>query len=234
MVRARAVAFSIILVCIVAGLAGCAGSTPPSALLRSAYLTARDGLLQYRCPIGWFDATADSQAAGHLVWLLRNDYSATIAVQELHMGPGAWEEIRTGGIMHLADVTMALAAGGKPYLVERRPEPLSMNGWRGCTYELTTSSGGDILRVTLVDGGKSLYMVTALGSGDTQRGQRDALRSAQDAFLSSLRWNSTSSSSQRLHPSPSAAAERSRGGPARYRALWADRWAGSQGHPRAS
>jgi hypothetical protein len=185
--RISTVLSSVLLACILVGLAGCAGSAP-STLLRSPYLTARNGVLQYRCPVGWFDATADSQVTNQLVWLLRNDYGATIAVSELHMGGGAWEEVRSGGIMRLADLTMTLAAGGKPYLVERVPEPLSMNGWRGCTYELTTSSGGDVLRVALVDGGKSLYMVTALCTGDAQRGQREAMRSVQDAFLSSLRW----------------------------------------------
>ncbi len=188
MIRASTLQAFLLFVGIVLGLAGCAGSTTPSSLLRPSVLTAKDGLLHYRCPIGWFDATADSQSAGHLVWLLRNDYGATIALSRLHMDTGAWDEFHSRGIMYLAGVTMALAAGGKPYAVDRQPASLSMNGWRGCVYELTTSPDEDHLRVALVEGRSSVYMATALSSNDAQRGEREAVRKAQDAFLSSLQW----------------------------------------------
>ncbi len=188
MVRALAGSLPVIVVAVILGNGGCAGSASPLVSLQPQYLTSRNGALQYRCPVGWFDATADTQAAGHVIWLLRNDYGATIAVSGLYLDAAAREEVRAGGMARLAELTMTLAAGGKPYVVERSPEALSMNGWRGCTYELATSPDGDLLRVALVDGGKSLYMVTALCTDDAQRGQREAMRGAQDAFLSSLRW----------------------------------------------
>lgn len=167
---------------------GCSSSSTTSVILHPPYFTSRDGFLQYRLPAGWFDATADSQSTGQTIWLLRNDYSSTIAASEVHVDPDAREDLHVAGIMHLARLTMAMAAGGKPYILERPPESVMINGVQGCRYEMTTPSTNDVLRVIVVDTGTRIYMVTALLSGEAKHGLRDEVFPVQDAFLNSLRW----------------------------------------------
>jgi hypothetical protein len=176
--------------CIAAGLcAGCSSSPSVTTLtLHSPYFSSRDGNLQYRLPAGWFDATADSQAAGQVIWLLRNDYAATIAVSEIHLDAGARDAIRSDGVMHLAQLSMALASGGASYAITQQPEELRVNGNLSCVYALTTTPANDRLRVVLLDTGERVYMVTALVPEETKRGGQSEVFIVQDAFVGSLRW----------------------------------------------
>lgn len=167
---------------------GCASTSYPTPVFHTPYFASRDSVFQYRLPAGWFDATADSQASGHAVWLLRNDYTASIAVTEVHLDPDAREDLRAGGIMHLATLSMALAAGGKPYVLQQSPEAIKINGRPSCIYQLMASPANDILRVVLMDAGERVYMTTALVSGETKRGVRSEVFAVEDAFLGSLRW----------------------------------------------
>ena len=73
----------LLLLCSALLLSGCAGSSRVApGILHHPYATSRDGGLRYRLPAGWFDVTADPQSAGHALLLIRNDYRATIVVDE--------------------------------------------------------------------------------------------------------------------------------------------------------
>ena len=170
-------------------LAGCSSLSPvPSPTLHSPLLTSGDGAFQYRLPDGWFDATADTQAAGHVVWLLRNDYEATIAVSELHLDARARDAIRSAGVMGLAQLSMAFAAGQASYTVTQQPGELRVNGRPSCVYALVTAPAHDTVRVVLVDTGIHVYMVTALVVGATKGDDPQRIFGDQDAFVASLRW----------------------------------------------
>jgi hypothetical protein len=180
---------AVLLLVFMAGLwTGCPGSSSTTVALYTPYLTSHDGFIKYRIPAGWFDAAADSQSSGQTIWLLRDDYSATIAVSEVHIDADAREDLQMAGMMHLAQLTMALAAGGKPYVLQHPPEGVTIGGSRGVAYEIVIPAVNDVLRVIVVDTGVKLYMVTALVSGEATRGLRDEVFAAQDAFLSGLRW----------------------------------------------
>ena len=181
---------SLPVLCAVAALwTGCSGlpSVSPS-LLQPAASVARDGAFHYRVPIGWVDATADSQAVGHAVWLLRNDYGATIAVSEIHLDADARNTLRAEGIMHLARLTMVLAAGAASYTVNQQPEPMQLNGRDACVFALTTLPAHDRLRAIVVDSGGKVYMITALVPPETERGVQNGVFAVQDAFASGIRW----------------------------------------------
>ncbi len=177
---------------VLAGLwAGCSGvpsvSVSTSLLQPSANLS-RDGSFRYRVPVGWVDATADSQAAGHVVWLLRNDYGATIAVSEVHLDADARATMKTEGILQLARMSMVLAAGGTSYTVNQEPEQTQINGRSACMFAITTSASNDRLRGILVESGGRVYMITALVPGETQRGVQNDVFTVQDAFAAGIRW----------------------------------------------
>jgi hypothetical protein len=168
-------------------LAGCAGSArvtqPP---LDASYATARDGHLRYRCPAGWFDATFDPQAAGHALLLVRNDYHATIAVDEVHLDSVARQALRSRGLAPLAPLLASLNGweNGRS-LVE---PPREVDGGRGLwwRYALEKNGSDERLEVTLVDAGGSLYAVSVLRSDG--EGGNDLFGVLQDGFIGALRW----------------------------------------------
>ncbi len=181
--------FQALLLTTVVLIAGCATAPPASnVVLNTPYASSRDGALRYRLPAGWFDATADTQGAGHVIWLLRNDYAATIAVNEIHLDGAAREALRSGGVIRLANLSMALAAGGSSYTVVQQPEEMQVNGRPLSVCALTTTPANDILRVVLVDTGGKVYSITALVPGETKRGDQSEIFSVQDALVGSLRW----------------------------------------------
>lgn len=169
-------------------LVGC-GSGPRVATtnLHAGYFPSRDGALQYRLPVGWFDATADSQATAHAIWLMRNDYGASITVDEVRLDAAARKEIERGGLLQLAQLVMALTTGEHGAMLLEPPAVVNVNGRLFCRYEMVASATRDTLRVALFDTGGKAYVVTALLPEKAAR--RDPQFSiVHENFLSTLRW----------------------------------------------
>ncbi len=165
---------------------GCGAPPPAPSRLSASYNISRDGYLHYRIPIGWYDVTADSQSHGNAIWLLRNDYAATITVNEIRIDESARGEIAQQGLSTLARLTMFLSSQDKGALLQKPPEDFMLNDRRCCSYELVMPKNGDILRTVLYDVGGKVYAVAALRTG----GAKDAseLMDVQMSFLEGLRW----------------------------------------------
>jgi hypothetical protein len=165
---------------------GC-GTPPPSpSRLSTSYGIARDGFLHYRLPAGWFDVTADSQAHGNAIWLLRSDYAATITVNEIRIDASARDEISRQGLAQLARLTMFLSTNNKGALLQRPPEDFVVRGHQCCSYELLMPANGDILRTILLDSGQKIYAVAALRTAGAK--DEAELRAVQMEFVEGLRW----------------------------------------------
>jgi len=165
---------------------GCGAPPPSPARLSASYSIARDGYLHYRLPTGWFDVTADSQAHGNAIWLLRSDYAATITVNEIQLDASARNEISRAGLSTLARLTMFLSTRDKGALLQRPPEEFEVGGRPCCSYELLLPSSGDILRTILLDAGEKVYAVVALRGTGAKDGAE--LEAVQLAFVGGLKW----------------------------------------------
>jgi hypothetical protein len=169
-------------------LSGCVSSSRvPTDLLQSSYSVSPDGHLQYRVPVGWFDATADSQAVGHTIWLMRSDYGATIAVDEVSLDAAARDAVRGGGLLELASLVISLSAGDRGAVLIAAPVETTLNSRTVCQYTMLVSETRDTLHVTLVDTGTRTYAVTALRS-EKRGGQDVALPAVAGGFVEALRW----------------------------------------------
>jgi hypothetical protein len=175
-------------VLVMALLPGCATtSRVPVDILQPSYSVSRDGRLQYRVPVGWFDATADSQAVGHAVWLMRSDYGATIAVDEVLLDAAARDAVRAEGLLELASLVVSLSAGDRGAVLIAPPVETTLDSRTVCQYTMMVSETRDTLRVTLVDTGTRTYAVTALRS-EKRGGQDVSLPLVAERFVGALRW----------------------------------------------
>jgi hypothetical protein len=165
---------------------GCGAPPPSPPPLQASYSIARDGYLHYRLPLGWFDVTADSQAHGNAIWLLRSDYGATITVNEIRVDANARDEISRQGLTTLARLTMFLSTPDKGALLQRAPEEFAVRGRPCCSYELLIPASGDILRTILLDSGEKVYAVAALRTSAVKDGSEVA--AVQMSFVEGLRW----------------------------------------------
>ena len=162
--------------------AGCAGV--PDVAREPATSVSRDGVLRYQLPDGWFDATADSQAAGHAVWLLSNDYTMSVTVDQIRLDPRARADIGTEDLLRLSELVMSLVAADRSAQVVEEPTVREFNGTSYCMFALLTEAG-ETLHVAVMDTGERAYTATffrASGAGGAD------LIPVERSFLGALRW----------------------------------------------
>ena len=170
----------------VLAFAGCSASRYTDEYpLAPAVRTSHDGFLRYRVPRGWFSTPPDSGSPQNIVWLLQNDYKATLAVSEIVVDSAANRAVRRGGLKRLAQLTMTLVSGENSAVLTREPEVFELNGRQFCSYETEIRETGDSLRVVVFATPERIYEVTALVRPGEQPG---GVFDAQQGFLSSLRW----------------------------------------------
>jgi len=184
----RSASASLLCVLVAALLIGGCSAEPASTRVRfhPDYRLSRDGALGYRLPAGWFDVTADSQATGRAIWLVRNDYGASITVEEVYLMDRAKGELGDDPLLHLAELTLPLVAGERWATVLRPPERFTLSGREYCAYELVTGERPEHLRVVLFEAGRRIYAVTFYGDGTAAA--RAGISAVQEPFLRGLRW----------------------------------------------
>jgi hypothetical protein len=170
-------------------VAGC--GSPPYATdypLQTPYLTAKDGLLRYRIPFGWFDASNGAVGPKTILWILRDDYTASISVNTLAFDADARRGVKGPALFDLARVTMQLTSSAKPTIVLRPPSMAKVDGKEFCWYEYVALPAMDTVRVALLDSGTNVYEITALVAQGGPRATSSEVFSVQSSFLKNLRW----------------------------------------------
>jgi hypothetical protein len=173
---------------ILGGVEGCSTTRPSSEVPTPAsYLSSRNGLIFYRLPAGWFDATADFQSSRILLWLMRNDYAGSIVIKEVTLDAAAREGMERHRLLRLAQLTMSLATASTGATVVREPDVMKLNGKLVCSYETMTSEH-DTTRVLLLDTGSRVLEVRALAEGRSAEASAADIFSTQETLVKELRW----------------------------------------------
>jgi hypothetical protein len=181
-------AVPLLLLIVVLLVAGCAGAPPALVpLATSPSFPSRDGVLRYRIPPGWFDATSDSQATTRSVFVVCGDYGGSISVKEMHVDAAARRDLARTGLVQMARLAAALETGEGAGIVAREPQSLRVKGREGATYDLEYGSG-ERVRIVLVDTGTRIYGVSALVSGTTTQRAAEEIFTMQQAFIQALTW----------------------------------------------
>jgi hypothetical protein len=173
-----------------ASVYGCSGTRETSRDdVVPAERRSRDGLLQYAPPHGWFDATADSQAAGHAVWIIRNDYVASITIDEVRLDAAAQATALTDGLEPIARLLMTLPSGDRPVRTLTEPATIERKGRVYCGYLVEAYGTNDLLSVVLFRADERVYSSTLVVPREARERGVDELVDAQAAFLGSVAWS---------------------------------------------
>lgn len=158
--------------------------------LQTPVFVSRDGVLHYRVPVGWFRTGngSDAEKTRKTIWLMRDDFAATITVSEVNVDAEARKQIDREGLRRAADVTMRLATEKTTRRMTRPPAPLVLENAEFVSYELADPVTHDSLRVVLLDATRKLYEVTALVAGEKKLVTTKETYAAQASFLRHLRW----------------------------------------------
>jgi hypothetical protein len=181
------VAAFVFLTCLI--YSGCSGtSRVVESPLYPSYNISREGLLRYKVPVGWFDATHDSQSVATEIWLVKNDYAATITVGRITVDAETRRAIDREGLARLAHLTMTLAGETSSATLLQPPTMSTVNGRDVYSYVVVSPSSNDTTRVVLIDTGENVFEVIGLVPGNQRRVSSSEVFSAQESFLKSLRW----------------------------------------------
>jgi hypothetical protein len=147
--------------------------------------------VQLKVPKGWFATADESNAPNLLVWLVREDYGATMAISEIKADETTRKQLERKGLEALAAISFALKAErakGKAELVVKAKE-FKLNGRKFCSYEYSTDGRKTVIRVVVFDTGKHLYdfaVVPAEKEGVKFDPQN--LFTIQQSVLNSMQW----------------------------------------------
>ncbi len=142
---------------------------------------------RYRVPEGWFDTAAGDDSSGTLLWLVRRDYAATMAVRELFLDREALRQIGGGGERTLGEISFGLSARNPSTVILTPLEEVHAVEGEGYAYEQADAGSGDTTRVVVFRMGERAFEVQALLIGGRGGAQRESVFSTQQRFLEAFR-----------------------------------------------
>lgn len=172
--------------------AGCASVPYESNYpMTDEVVTSLNDDLKLKVPKGWFATTDESNAPNLLVWLVREDYGATMAISEVKADASTRMQLERKGLEALAAISFALKterAKGKAELVTKAKE-FKLNDRKFCSYEYSTDGRKTIVRVVVFDTGKHLYdFAVAPGEKAGVKVDQQNLFTVQQSVLNSMQW----------------------------------------------
>jgi hypothetical protein len=170
-------------------LAGCASGPYASdiTLGADAHRSSRVPF-SYRIPEGWFDTSPGDDSTRNLVWLVRGDYRATIAVCEVALDDEARRQLADDGERVIAELSVGLAAGSPSTLVLTPLERVPVPRGKGYAFEQVNTATGDTTRVVIFGVDGRAFEVSALVVGKGRQAGRESAFAAQRRFVEGLRW----------------------------------------------
>jgi hypothetical protein len=173
-------------------LAGCA-SVPYEANypMTDEVVKSLNEDVQIKVPKGWFATTDESNAPNLLVWLVREDYGATMAISEIKADASTRRQLERKGLEALAEISFALKserAKGKAEMVVK-PREFKVDGRKFCSYEYSTDRRKTIVRVVVFDTGKHLYDFAVVpAEKEGVKTDPKNLFIIQQSVLNSMQW----------------------------------------------
>jgi len=183
--------------------ASCGGSPPPreTPIDAGAYRYApaaepgtlvaatEAGDITVLCPKGWMETADPANAPNILLWLVREDYTASISFTEIRMDPVLYKRIAKDGLRAVASISLSLKKGNArdSVAVIRETEVFRMNGRDFAAYEYSVDGGKTVLRIAVFDTGARFIECALLpATSPLSAAQNRSLFEAQQTVLASM------------------------------------------------
>jgi len=142
------------------------------------------------CPKGWQETVDNRNAPGIALWLVKEDYSASLSFNPMKMDPALYKALQKDGLSAVAKVSMSLKKNNaRDTVTILQPlEPFQLNKRNFMAYEYTADGGKTVVRVVVFDTGKQFYECILLPATESlsQAGHR-SLFETQQAVLKTVR-----------------------------------------------
>ncbi|MBL0175548.1 MAG: hypothetical protein IPP94_09840 [Ignavibacteria bacterium] len=126
-----------------------------------AETAARDIVI--RCPAGWRETVDQKNAPNIVLWIVAENYGASLSFVPLQMDPVLYTALRRDGLSAVAKVSLSLKRDNARDSVRvlQPPESFTLNRRDYVAYEYSADGGKTAIRVVLFDTGRQ-YIECAL------------------------------------------------------------------------
>jgi hypothetical protein len=130
----------------------------PKANFTSGRAASADDAITVPLPAGWAQTADKQHAADILIWLVRDDYAATLTITPLQMDPALYTAVRKDGLTAVAKVSMNLKQkrATDSTLVVHPVETFTLGTRQYAAYEYAPGQGRPPIRVVLFDSGAGM------------------------------------------------------------------------------
>ncbi len=134
-----------------------------SAELTKDYVAAKDNSIRVLRPDGWKKTSDPKNAPGIVLWMVREDYSASLSFTPMKMDPALYQTLKNEGLEAVAKVSLSLKERiADDSVTVTQPVELFKVGGRICAgYEYRVGATDPVIRVVVFDAG-SRFMECAL------------------------------------------------------------------------
>ncbi len=156
--------------------------------LSSEYVSTKDGSLSAFIPQGWFVPNDNAQSPNYLFWLLKEDYSSSIIVEEIILDSATVMKIQQGGLILVANISLAFKSEiSQDFKLSRKPEIFKMGNKNYCAYEYFSDWTSKKIRVIIFEINNRYYECSAVPlSGVWYEKDLTELYSAAQTFVFSI------------------------------------------------
>ena len=133
-----------------------------SAELTQDYISSKDGSVRVLRPDGWQKTSDPKNAPSILLWLVREDYSASLSFTPLQMDPALYQTLKKEGIAAVAKVSLSLKErNAEDSVTVVQPVELFKVGDRvSAAYEYRVGEAQPVIRVVVFDTGSRFMECT--------------------------------------------------------------------------
>ena len=147
---------------------------------------SRDGMLGGRVPQGWFSINEDTLAPALMAWIVKEDFSATLALKVLQLDSLSALRVEKDGLKLLAHLSFALH-NNNPGNVNQaiNPKEFKIHDRKFCSYELNDGTSWKRV-VVFATRGKYYECETMSMKQPQSKEEIKDIFTAQQTLLSSL------------------------------------------------
>lgn len=147
---------------------------PPSyrydtdADMTAEYVPSKDGSFSVLQPAGWQQTADEKNAPNIILWLLPDDYSASLSFTPMNMDPALYNSVRSQGLMAVARVSLKLkrSKASEEVIVVHDVEEFKIGKNRFTAYEYSAGKGNPVIRVVIFDTGSQIIECSMLPTTD--------------------------------------------------------------------